>query len=97
MEKLQEQKLRAFIRAGIIKKKKERLDEQFKQALNKNKLRSIIHNKEISDWIFNVKNEEKKGFFNFLTRNKKEERQKNLVKINSILDKMEAWGEWVCQ
>jgi len=58
-----------------------------------NKLRSIIHNKEISDWIFNVKNEEKKGFFNFLTRNKKEERQKNLVKINSILDKMEAWGE----
>ena len=44
MEKLQEQKLRAFIRAGIIKKKKERLDEQFKQALNKNKLRSIIKN-----------------------------------------------------
>ena len=44
MEKLQEQKLRAFIRAGIIKKKKERLEEQFKQALNKNKLRSIIKN-----------------------------------------------------
>ena len=44
MEKLQEQKLRAFIRAGIIKKKKERLEEQFKQALNKNKLRYIIKN-----------------------------------------------------
>lgn len=44
MEKLQEQKLRAFIREGIIKKKKERLEEQFKQALNKNKLRSIIKN-----------------------------------------------------
>ena len=52
MEKLQEQKLRAFIRAGIIKKKKERLEEQFKQALNKNKLRSIIKNillKEATD------------------------------------------------
>lgn len=44
MEKLQEQKLRTFIREGIIKKKKERLQEQFKQALNKNKLRSIIKN-----------------------------------------------------
>ena len=42
MKKLQEQKLRAFIRTGIIKKKKERLEEQFKQALNKNKLRSIV-------------------------------------------------------
>lgn len=42
MNKLQEQKLRSFIREGIIKKKKERLQEQFKQALNKNKLRNII-------------------------------------------------------
>jgi hypothetical protein len=42
MNKLQEQKLRTFIREGIIKKKKERLQEQFKQALNKNKLRNII-------------------------------------------------------
>ena len=44
MEKLQEQKLRAFIKAGIIKKKKERLQEQIKQALYKNKLRSIVKN-----------------------------------------------------
>ena len=44
MEKLQEQKLRAFIKAGIIKKKKERLEEQIKQALYKNKLRSIVKN-----------------------------------------------------
>ncbi len=58
-----------------------------------NKLRSIIQNKEISDWIFDVKKEEKKGFFDFLTKNKEEEKQKNLAKINSILDKMEAWGE----
>ena len=42
MKKLQEQKLRAFIRTGIIEKKKERLEEQFKQASNKNKLRSIV-------------------------------------------------------
>jgi len=41
MEKLQEQKLRTFIREGIIKKKKERLQEQFKQALNKNKFSLI--------------------------------------------------------
>ena len=44
MEKLQEQKLRAFIKAGIIKKKKERLEEQIKQALYINKLRSIVKN-----------------------------------------------------
>ena len=44
MEKLQEQKLRAFIKAGIIKKKKERLQEQIKQALYINKLRSIVKN-----------------------------------------------------
>tara|TARA_R110000868_G_scaffold275204_1_gene534897 strand:- start:474 stop:1442 length:969 start_codon:yes stop_codon:yes gene_type:complete len=42
VKKLQEQKLRAFIRTGIIEKKKERLEEQFKQASNKNKLRSIV-------------------------------------------------------
>lgn len=44
MEKLQEQKLRAFIKAGIIRKKKERLEEQIKQALYINKLRSIVKN-----------------------------------------------------
>ena len=58
-----------------------------------NRLKTIIQDKEISDWIFNVKQEEKKGFFDFLRSNKEEKKQKNLLKINSILDKMEAWGE----
>ena len=58
-----------------------------------NKLRSIIKDKEISDWIFNVEQKEKKRFFDFLRINKEEEKQKNLSKINLILDKMEMWGE----
>jgi len=58
-----------------------------------NKLRNLIQDKEISDWIFNVKQDGKKGFFDFLRINKEEEKQKNLSKINSILDKMEMWGE----
>jgi hypothetical protein len=57
------------------------------------KLEDIIHDKEISDWIFNVKPEEKKGFFDFLRSDKEEKKQKNLSKFNLILDKMEAWGE----
>ena len=58
-----------------------------------NKLRNIIKDKEISDWIFNVKQEEKKRLFDFLRTNKEEEKQKNISKISSILDKMEMWGE----
>jgi hypothetical protein len=57
------------------------------------RLKEMIHDNDIFDWIFEVKVEEKKGFFDFLTRNKEEERQKNLSKINKIVDKMEAWGE----
>lgn len=58
-----------------------------------NRFKTIIQDKGISDWIFNVKQEEKKRFFDFFRSNKEEKKQKNLSKINSILDKMEAWGE----
>lgn len=52
MEQLQEQKLRAFIRQGIIKKKRERLEEGISKVRNNFRLRSIIQNmllKEASD------------------------------------------------
>jgi len=52
MEQLQEQKLRAFIRQGIIKKKRERLEESISKVRNNFRLRSIIQNmllKEASD------------------------------------------------
>ncbi len=52
MEKLQEQKLRAFIRKGIIKKKKERLQETIDNVNRSLKLRKIIKNillKEATD------------------------------------------------
>lgn len=61
---------------------------------DQNKLRNLIHDKEITDWILNAKKkEEKKGFFGSLKTNKDEKKQKYLTEINTILDKMEAWGE----
>ena len=52
MEQLQEQKLRSFIRKGIIKKRRERLDEKLSKLQDSFRLRSIIQNmlmKEASD------------------------------------------------
>jgi len=52
MEQLQEQKLRAFIREGIIKKKRKKLEESIFKIKNNIRLRSIIQNillKEASD------------------------------------------------
>lgn len=44
MEKLQERKLREFIRAGIKKKKSEKIQEQVELAKNKVRLRTIVRN-----------------------------------------------------
>lgn len=44
MERLQETKLREFIRAGIKKKKAERIQEQVELAKNKVRLRTIVRN-----------------------------------------------------
>ncbi len=44
MERLQETKLREFIRAGIKKKKAERIQEQVELAKNKSRLRTIVRN-----------------------------------------------------
>jgi len=44
MEKLQERKLREFIRSGIKKKKAERIQEQVELAKNKSRLRTIVRN-----------------------------------------------------
>lgn len=59
-----------------------------------NRLRDIIKDKDITDWIFNFKQKEKKkGFFDFFRSDKNEKRQEFLSEMNSILDKMEVWGE----
>lgn len=61
---------------------------------NKKKLEEIIQDKEIVDWILNVKKKEDKswlhGIFNKSGISGKEQ---YLMDINSILEKMEAWGE----
>ncbi len=54
------------------------------------KLTALINDKEISDWIFN-KNQEKKNSSFLEKPNIK--RQRNIEKINHILERMEVWGE----
>lgn len=67
-------------------------EDLFNMKINEpKKLRNIIRNNEIADWILDVKpKDEKKDFFK---TNKEEKKQKYISKINSILDKMEVWGE----
>ena len=60
---------------------------------NENKLRNLIKDKEITDWILNAKQKEKKTSINPFSPNKKEKKQNTLAELNTILDKLEAWGE----
>ena len=58
-----------------------------------NRLRELIQDKELADWIFNFKQKkQKKGFFDFIKSDKVLEKQQYISEINSILDKMEVWG-----
>ena len=61
---------------------------------NPKKLSEIIKDKEIVDFILNFqKKEEKTGFFDGFKQNKVDQRKKYFREINSILEKMEVWGE----
>jgi hypothetical protein len=54
------------------------------------RLRQIVGDEEIADWILNIK---KKKVNSLLKRNKIGKKEKYLMEINSVLDKMGAWGE----
>ena len=56
------------------------------------RLRQIIGDEEIADWILDVKKKKENKKY-FLQRDKIGKKEKHLMNINSILDKMEAWGE----
>jgi len=61
---------------------------------NPRKLANIIKDKEIVDFILNFESkEEKVGFGNFFKRDKIDVRKKYFGELNSVLDKMEVWGE----
>lgn len=61
---------------------------------NPQALRNLIADDEISSFIFNDKvKSENKGFFNIFKLNKKEKKDKFLLEINKVLDKMEVWGQ----
>ena len=60
------------------------------QAKDKVRLRQIIGDEEIADWIFNVKKNKEDKKYTFLNRDSGKA-EKYLMEINSILDKMEAW------
>ena len=53
------------------------------------RLRQIIGDEEIADWVLGIK--KKKSIF--VKKEKIKKKEKYLMDINSILDKMEAWGE----
>ena len=56
------------------------------------RLRQIIGDEEIADWILDVKKKKENKKY-FLQRDKIGKKEKHLMDINSILDKMEAWRE----
>ena len=58
-----------------------------------NKLRALIKDKEISDWILKIKPKEKKSSQGFFDKDKTSKKERYLMDINKVLDKMEVWGE----
>jgi len=59
---------------------------------DKVRLRQIIGDDEIADWILDVKQKKENREY-FLKREKIGKKERYLMDINSVLDKMEAWGE----
>jgi len=57
---------------------------------DKVRLRQIIGDEEIANWILNVNSENKNKFFK---KGKISKKERYLMDINSVLDKMEVWGE----
>ena len=58
-----------------------------------NKLRALIKDKEISDWILNINSKEKKSSQGFFDKDKTSKKERYLMDINKVLDKMEVWEE----
>ena len=56
------------------------------------RLRQIIGDEEIADWILDVKQKKESREY-FFKRVKIGKKERYLMDINSVLDKMEAWGE----
>ena len=59
---------------------------------NPNKLKKIINNEEITEWILNSKNKKIKPSEHPHGK-KTSKKERYLMDINDVLDKMEAWGE----
>ena len=59
---------------------------------DKVRLRQIIGDEEIADWILDVKQKKENREY-FFKRAKIGKKERYLMDINSVLDKMEAWGE----
>ena len=57
------------------------------------RLRQIIGDEEIADWILGIKKKKENKKYGFLKREKIGKKERYLMDINSVLDKMEAWGE----
>jgi len=57
------------------------------------RLRQIIGDEEIADWILGITKKKEHKKFGFLKRDEIGKKEKYLMDINSVLDKMEAWGE----
>jgi len=72
---------RTVARGGLSNEEILKLKEK-----DKNKLRDVIKDDEIVDWIYNIK--KKKG-----KKDKMDTKEKYLMDVNQILDKMEAWGK----
>jgi len=61
---------------------------------NPNKLKEIIDDKEILDFILNFqKKEEKTKFRDYFKKDKLNVRKKYFDDLNNVLNKMEVWGE----
>ena len=57
------------------------------------RLRQIIGDEEIADWILDVKKRGRKKEYDSSKKYRIGKKEKYLMDINSILDKMEAWGK----
>jgi hypothetical protein len=56
-----------------------------------NKLRALIKDEEISDWILSINHKEKKTSQGFFNKEKISKKERYLMDINKVLDRMERW------
>ena len=70
-------------------------DKEIQEIFSKNKnvMDEIIQDKEIVDWILNIRKKEEKWISRIFNKSKISKKEQYLMDINSILDKMEVWGE----